>query len=970
MRLPQTILWLLLPLLGYTQTPTGNIQKDTSLANQYYAEAIQLIKAEDTTSKAFDLLDIAILHYESHPFDVKQIEIQGRYAMYLSAFSKEVEAKSKAEKIIELATQKGLENHPNTAYAYYTLGEVYSSSDFDKSIFYNEKAFQVGNKNTDLYFETGLSLILAYSGDRRLEQLNNLIGTLENTLEQITNPNLKKYQIYIDFGKVRFFAETRNYEKALLYSAKMEADNEKYQLIKNATLTNYYISLGYLHFDHDNFSKALVYMKKAKETVKHRSHLPAYGHSYNRLARVYVMMNDYENTLKNAQKAIECFSKDEENFGHGLSISYAKLAENELKKGDLDQALAYHQKSRTYHMDPSVEFQMGSIRYARKEYKESVAAYHNLLLMLCSVFDTTDIYQNPSEYETCTYALYKQITLSKKGQSFLRWGESEGDIEKIKIGLSLLERAIKMQEEAWQQAKGFDKSQYYANMELLGALAEATDGYRKVYELAPTDVAFNILYQTTQKQKAIQLIEILTPSLLPEAVFMKEQGLLKTMQTIGQQLDLAKSSQDKDSIRFYQNKLLKVNYQLENHLTEVNQKYPKQANHFYNAQYATLAETQAILPKNTLLITYSMATDNNEESYNVVLTIGNKSKSVTKINSDNLAKDIKTLNKLIQNRAAFQKPVRERFIEVSHRLYNQLLKPIATQLEGKERLMIVVENELFNLPFEVLLAAKDKKPYNELDFLIKKYEINYHYSATAYSYLKDKQTPQDKSLLAFAPVFNKGETLADATRSLDFMVDSIYRSFEKGEFLALPSTKKEVKTIASAVKSNKGTTNVLLQKKATKNQLFKALEQQGYQYIHIATHGLVNFKNPKLSALACYVNDETDENFMYSNEIQFKDINADLVVLSSCESGIGQLVIGEGLIAFNRSFIYSGAKNVLFSLWKVSDKYSSQLMIDFYKQHLSGQSYTSAIRQAKLNMLTNKTTAQPKYWAAFVLMGE
>jgi CHAT domain-containing protein len=112
------------------------------------------------------------------------------------------------------------------------------------------------------------------------------------------------------------------------------------------------------------------------------------------------------------------------------------------------------------------------------------------------------------------------------------------------------------------------------------------------------------------------------------------------------------------------------------------------------------------------------------------------------------------------------------------------------------------------------------------------------------------------------------------------------------------------------------------------------------------------------------------DNLIYANEIQFKNINADLVVLSSCESGIGQFVAGEGLIALNRSFIYSGAKNVLFSLWKVSDKYSSELMIDFYKSYFENQSYTTALRQAKLKMLTDATKAQPKYWSAFVLMGE
>ena len=81
--------------------------------------------------------------------------------------------------------------------------------------------------------------------------------------------------------------------------------------------------------------------------------------------------------------------------------------------------------------------------------------------------------------------------------------------------------------------------------------------------------------------------------------------------------------------------------------------------------------------------------------------------------------------------------------------------------------------------------------------------------------------------------------------------------------------------------------------------------QQPHQFVHIATHGLVNYENPQLSALACYQSESETDGLLFANEIQMQDLQADLVVLSSCESGIGQLVTGEGLIALNRSFIYA-----------------------------------------------------------------
>lgn len=94
-----------------------------------------------------------------------------------------------------------------------------------------------------------------------------------------------------------------------------------------------------------------------------------------------------------------------------------------------------------------------------------------------------------------------------------------------------------------------------------------------------------------------------------------------------------------------------------------------------------------------------------------------------------------------------------------------------------------------------------------------------------------------------------------------------------------------------------------------------------------------------------------------------------LLVLSSCESGVEIAIRGEGLIAINRTFFYAGAKNIIFPLWKVNDQYTSDSMIDFYKNYLETKDYSQALRQAKLKMLENPTTANPRFWVPFVLIG-
>ena len=119
--------------------------------------------------------------------------------------------------------------------------------------------------------------------------------------------------------------------------------------------------------------------------------------------------------------------------------------------------------------------------------------------------------------------------------------------------------------------------------------------------------------------------------------------------------------------------------------------------------------------------------------------------------------------------------------------------------------------------------------------------------------------------------------------------------------------------------------------------------------------------------------------------LQFSDIlelrlNAELVVLSACETGLGELHQGEGIIGLTRAFIYAGASSAVVSLWKVEDQSTSLLMEHFYRELKSGKNKADALRQAKLSLLqaqvelkalgTKQSLAAPFYWAPFILVGD
>ena len=98
-------------------------------------------------------------------------------------------------------------------------------------------------------------------------------------------------------------------------------------------------------------------------------------------------------------------------------------------------------------------------------------------------------------------------------------------------------------------------------------------------------------------------------------------------------------------------------------------------------------------------------------------------------------------------------------------------------------------------------------------------------------------------------------------------------------------------------------------------------------------------------------------------------LEQDLVVLSACETGIGKLVQGEGLISMTRGFLYAGIPNIIYSLWKVGDLSTHKLMVSFYNGLMQGMNYSKALQKAKLDMIQEEKYAYPLFWGGFTLIG-
>ena len=147
-----------------------------------------------------------------------------------------------------------------------------------------------------------------------------------------------------------------------------------------------------------------------------------------------------------------------------------------------------------------------------------------------------------------------------------------------------------------------------------------------------------------------------------------------------------------------------------------------------------------------------------------------------------------------------------------------------------------------------------------------------------------------------------------------------------------------------------------------------------YRIVHFATHGLLNTRHPELSGLVFSLVDEQgrpQNGFLKLQDIYNLHLPVDLVVLSGCETGLGQPFSGEGLIGLTRGFMYAGSSRVIASLWSVSDLPTSELMAKFYKALLRDKMRpAAALRAAQIAMWKQKQWKSPYYWAAFQIQGD
>lgn len=313
---------------------------------------------------------------------------------------------------------------------------------------------------------------------------------------------------------------------------------------------------------------------------------------------------------------------------------------------------------------------------------------------------------------------------------------------------------------------------------------------------------------------------------------------------------------------------------------------------------------------------------------------------------------------------------RFRGIPAAQRLYRELLFPLE-KIKDKSvnNLIIIPDGILYYLPFGTLIPDSQQKPTLR-DCLLSSYNISYAPSASSLWFLSKKELPKktSPSLLALGdpayPVsFSKKE---EGKKTPSQILKTLYQA-QGFNISLLPHSKKEIKKIAKYFPEHN---SQVFRGEEASEEAVKNLPLEEYKVIHFACHSLLDVKFPFRSALVLSLSrEEKEDGFLQVREIWNLKLKANLVVLSTCQSGKGKLEKGEGVLGLPRVFFYAGAKSVVYSLWKIGDKPTARFMDYFYRFLREGGGKSQALRKAKLKMMETRYR-HPFFWAPFILNGE
>lgn len=756
----------------------------------------------------------------------------------------------------------------------------------------------------------------------------------------------------------------RDYENAFLFGTQAESIAARYPVLKEYRVFNLYlIANNYYSYYKKDFSKSIGYYTLMLENTR-GIQKPPLAILYQAMGLAWWQLDHQENSKKYLQKSLDV-SRFPETVNDSITRSntYLKLAEIDLAENNFAHAQVYFGKAiqtlpkyKQYRQQKRVTYhKLGRVYARHHETMKALQAFQQSIIFSCRNFSDTSAFANP---DVSDILLNDEIIgcLNDKAYTIYQiYEKNTHKTEYLKASLDCQELAVKLMD---YLALGIDEENsgldfYTRNPRALNnAVSYASLLYLKTGERLYAEKAFG--YSEKSKMQLltakIKRRGILEQAGVPDSLIIEEEKITHEILDIENRIRLdageLTDAYTDDRLLIRLNRLYAVREEIAG---MINREYPATHLSQYKMVSDGIARVQQMLEEEQVLIEYQLL---KTEIITFVI-----SKQDFRIHFQFIDKEVPDMISRLRD-VISSDPMQKSydsaynsFVEASSYLYDKLIRPVYAQIRGK-RLIIVPHNDLTLFPFEILIssapAPTEKPGYKSLQYLIREFPVTYAFSANL---LQDQHSRRKKA---------KGT----------------------GVFLPDYSTYSKIRTQDQLPELKGAAHEASLIRKITHGRLFGGTlanennfknKAGRFRILHIAAHSFLDNQNPLLSFLLMSAPDDTiDDGKLHAFEIMQMKLNAQLVVLSGCNTGFGVLRNNEGLISLTRSILYTGVRTVAYTLWPVADVSGAKITGSLYKKLQQLNRLDDALRNSKLEFLENAdpVTSHPFYWAGYVVAGK
>jgi CHAT domain-containing protein/Tfp pilus assembly protein PilF len=763
------------------------------------------------------------------------------------------------------------------------------------------------------------------------------------------------------------FYQQDRLDSAEIFYNQAKAIAEKYPGVSE--VERLYNTLGVIAYSSGNYTKSIPYYERAISTLESRvttenSLMVSY---ISNLASAYRKLKKYDQALKLYREALKYHDQTDKllhNIGsvylamgqNGQAIHYLKQVTyqdqkklNDLGKACLQQrdytgalhylrrALALNAQTNHGHRNSDHGITLkywGDALIAQKQIYQGLLYYQQAISNLLIDYRSDNIYTNPTNFNTVFNSAELLDVLSSKAAAHKLMYTQSHKVKDLDVALKTYLSFYKLADHV-ERFYESDEARYLISNRKYVIHQQPIDICLQLYRLTKNKNYIEEAYRLDEENKASTLALYLEESqlkvksgisrvLLRQEKDLKENITRLTLQASGQTDSLAllklKKSVNNDVIK----------------LISVQQKISRQTGfNRLNLQREgiSIRAVQKSIPEQSAILSYHLG-----ERYILCFVITAKTFSFfTSTIPLGFQSSVKDTYMLVQSKTGNSS---KQLRATGRAFYSKLIKQAEAFIKDKKDLMIIPDDELNYLPFELLVNDAG-------ELLLKRYTITYNYSCT------------------ILQVNNYGRVLNPGSLGMAPFDEKDTRGSPPGEWPVLPASKQEIAAMGG---------DLLYGQKATKQTFVNMAHRFGT--IHLATHAYANDENPDKSFIVFYPAEKNAGiNYkLYQPEIyNLKLDKTRLVILSSCESGTGELIRGEGLMSLSRAFSYAGCDNILASMWKADDAATAYIAKKIHGYLKRDYTQARALQQAKLDYLDDDNIRSakklPGFWTHMRLIG-